>query len=127
MPLSENIKKCRLANSYTQQQVAGVIGVDRTAYANYELDRGTPNIDILCKLARIFGVSLNSLLDYFTDDTPLSERITAERAALKQDDPRAIGYITPNERQLILLFRLSRNKEKILDLVTKSIQEEEQY
>ena len=34
MPLKENIKNCRLANNFTQQQIADALGIDRTAYAN---------------------------------------------------------------------------------------------
>lgn len=125
MPLKENIKNCRLANNFTQQQIADALGIDRTAYANYELGHATPSIDVLCKLAKIFGVSLDSLMDYFSDEESLAEKITDERAALLRDAPQAIGYMTPDERQLLLLYRLSKNKPQILDFINKSLHDEE--
>lgn len=59
MHLRENLKRFRILNGLTQQQVADLLGIERTAYASYELGRTGMSISNLCKLAKYFGVSLD--------------------------------------------------------------------
>ena len=59
---SENLKALRTANELTQEQVASYLGVQRSAYANYEA--GTRNMPLaqMQKVADLFGCSLSTLL-----------------------------------------------------------------
>ena len=45
----------------TQQYVADKVGITRATLSNYEIDRRTPDLKTLRKLAECYGVSL----DYF--------------------------------------------------------------
>ena len=54
--LHERIKDLRLKNGYTQQQVADILGIDKSTYAHYEAGRRTPNIEKLKKLAEFYGM-----------------------------------------------------------------------
>ena len=54
--LHERIKTLRLKNGYTQQQLADILGIDKSTYAHYEAGRRTPNIEKLKKLAEFYGM-----------------------------------------------------------------------
>ena len=46
----------------TQEQLANQLFVSRTAISKWETGRGTPNLDSLQAIAKLFGVSLDELL-----------------------------------------------------------------
>lgn len=50
------IKKLRIDNGYTQQDVAEKLGVDKSTYAHYEAARRTPDIRKLRLLAELYGL-----------------------------------------------------------------------
>lgn len=61
--VGSNLKALREANGYTQEQVASFLGVQRSAYANYETgDREAP-IELLEKASKLMGCELELLFD----------------------------------------------------------------
>jgi transcriptional regulator with XRE-family HTH domain len=62
MKIGGNIKSIRIASGLTQQALADTLGVDRTTIAKYETDDRVPDIEMLCKLADIFGTTTDELL-----------------------------------------------------------------
>lgn len=50
-----NLKSLREANSYTQEQVTSYLGINRSAYANYETEEREVSIDVLEKVCNLFG------------------------------------------------------------------------
>ena len=60
--LATKLKELRKAHSYTQDYVAGALGVVRQTYANYETGLRTPNYETLFKLSGLYGVSLDDLM-----------------------------------------------------------------
>lgn len=63
MSLGQKIKKLRTEKNMTQSKLAELLFVTRQAITNYERDANMPSIDILKKMAEIFEVDLNYLLD----------------------------------------------------------------
>ena len=61
MTLGEKLEKLRRENHYTQEQLAGLLGVSRQAVSRWESGDTTPTMDKLKSLARIYGVSLDWL------------------------------------------------------------------
>lgn len=59
---SNKIKKLRLSKNLTQDQLAKLIYVSRSAVAKWEQNRGFPNIDALQRISKIFEVSIDDLL-----------------------------------------------------------------
>ena len=57
------LEKLRLKYGLTQEQIATVLGIDRSAYAYYEGGRSLPPPKRLITLARIYSVSVDYLLD----------------------------------------------------------------
>ena len=64
---SERLKTERIANKYTQKQMAEMLGTTQAVYNRYEkggsIQGREPDFEILCKLAKILGVSADYLLD----------------------------------------------------------------
>lgn len=62
MGFSEKLQKLRTQRNLTQEQLANQLFVSRTAISKWETGRGTPNLDSLQAIAKLFGVSLDELL-----------------------------------------------------------------
>lgn len=61
--ISANLKALRSATGYTMEQVARMIGVERSAYANYESGMREMPLRLLEKAADLFGVELALLFE----------------------------------------------------------------
>lgn len=91
MLIARNIKLMREASGYTQENVAGFLGVGRSAYANYETgDREMPLI-VMEKLADLYGCELFDL--YTEEESALAGMlVTAFRVdSLSTDDMRQVA------------------------------------
>lgn len=64
MTTGEKIAKCRKDRGLTQEQLAQTLGVTRQAVSRWEGDIAFPETDNLTKMCRLFGVSLDWLLNY---------------------------------------------------------------
>ena len=67
MKLHEIIKRQRLANNMTQEQIATYVGVSTPAVNKWEKAVSYPDITLLPALARVLGVDLNTLLSFQED------------------------------------------------------------
>ena len=57
----KNLKKIRLENNLTQEEMAKIINKSSVAYGYYESGRNEPDIETLKKIADYFDVSLDFL------------------------------------------------------------------
>ena len=53
-----NFKQHRVSNNLTQEQVAQDVGVQRTTVAMWESGKSRPRAELLPKLAKLFGCSI---------------------------------------------------------------------
>lgn len=60
--IGERIKKIRMQLGKSQYEVADALGISRPRYAHYEQGRSEPDIEMLKKIARYFGVSVEYLI-----------------------------------------------------------------
>lgn len=60
--LGEKLRKHRETYNLTQGQVADALNLERSTYTNYELDKTSPSLETLVKLAHIFNVPVVELL-----------------------------------------------------------------
>lgn len=65
--ISENIKRMRETSNFTQQQVSDFLGINRSAYSNYETgDRELP-LDVMERLADLYGCDMFLLYEENAD------------------------------------------------------------
>lgn len=76
MSFGNILKKIRQENNLTQEELAKKINTSRSNIANYENDKNMPSIDILEKLSKIFGCSIDYLLGKTTENSiSISDKI----------------------------------------------------
>ena len=66
--IAENIKFYRKQLGLTQGQLAEKLQGKKSLISNYENGYSTPDIYTLCKLAEIFDVTLDELVEYKKED-----------------------------------------------------------
>ena len=57
----ERLKEIRLEKGETQEQTAKALGVSSVCYLHYEKNQREPSFDLLIKIAKHFGISLDYL------------------------------------------------------------------
>ena len=62
MEFNEKLQELRKQKGLTQEELAEVLFVSRTAVSKWESGRGYPNIDSLKAIAKFFGVTIDELL-----------------------------------------------------------------
>lgn len=64
----------------TQKDMANMLGITQVAYGNYELGKRQPKPEMLKRIARIFGCSIDELLEDLEDDNARTRRKIAKTA-----------------------------------------------
>ena len=62
MSFSENFKTARKNSGLSQQQLADMLGMNRSSISKYENDIGFPLAKTLQRICEIFGVTIDSML-----------------------------------------------------------------
>ena len=63
MNVGDNIKKLRKEKGLQQKQIAIELGIDQSNYNKIENGKREPSLDLLNKLAGLFGVSVDDILN----------------------------------------------------------------
>jgi AbrB family looped-hinge helix DNA binding protein len=64
--LKDNLIFLRNYKGISQEEIAGIIGISRQAYAKWEKGDTVPDVDKCAKLARFYGTSIDDLINYDT-------------------------------------------------------------
>ena len=62
MTIGQKLTALRKARGLTQEELSEAIGVTRQTISKWELDTSTPDLDYLCKLCDLFGVTADYLI-----------------------------------------------------------------
>ena len=107
--LGGKLRILRTRLGLTQSQVASYIGVDRSTYTYWELNRTRPDWDNLRILARIFGIPAAELLD--DEDRNMVSDIVSFKHRFRGVE---IGRLTDSETKIILSMRvLSKQNQEV--------------
>lgn len=60
--IGDNIRRLRKQKNMTQDDLAPLLNVCRQTLSNYEAGKRLPDLDMLIKLADIFGVTIDTLV-----------------------------------------------------------------
>lgn len=107
----ERLKQLRTDAGLTQQDVARLLGVERSTYVKYERGQSDPPTATLIRLADYFGVSVDYVIGR---DFSLA---TAGSNGLPPD-------LLSDEEQLLVMYRSmnQQGKEYILQTMTMAVQ-----
>lgn len=71
--IGSNIKHLRKQKGWTQEALAGKLGLTRAVIGSYEENRAVPKINVLQQIATLFGLSLDNLVTKKLWETGTSE------------------------------------------------------
>lgn len=108
--ISNNLKLLRENSGYTQKQIADFLGVNRSAYANYESGDRTAPLPVLESVANLFGIDLSLL---FADDDASAQSLLlcAFRAEdLCVEDMKQVAYFKEIAMSYLKMMKLLENE-----------------
>lgn len=101
--LKENLVMLRSRHGFSQEEIAGRINISRQAYAKWECGATVPDIEKCALLASVYGVSLDSLVNSETGESP-------EATVLAPKGKNIWGSVTVNDRGQIVIPKGAREK-----------------
>ena len=75
MEFGKILKEQRKINDLTQEDLAGLLNVSRSAISNWEIGRNYPDIQTLIEISKLLGVSIDFLLN---EDEKVREAVDIE-------------------------------------------------
>lgn len=118
--LGQYLKTLRKTYAYTQEYVASHLDVSRQAYSHYETNRAMPSNDAIFKIASLYGISVDSLIEKSLVTDP-----GIEYAVPVDDSKEQLYEFLNDEKNALKLKNLSR-KEKELLFFFENISEKDQ-
>ncbi len=90
--IGRNLKMLRESNDLTQEQIAGYLGIGRSAYANYETGEREAPLEVLEGAAALLGCELELLFEEDAESVRNQMLVCAFRAdGLTNDDMKEIA------------------------------------
>ena len=124
--LATHLRLLREKNGLTQKQVAEMLNIDRSTYAYYESGKTRPDILTIAKLARLYRISTDFLLDVRIPS--LQTELHDERVDYQSFQTARAQYLSDlsrDEQNLILYYRQLENKSDAF-MRLQTLYEEEQ-
>lgn len=112
--LSEKLKFYRKAARLTQQQVADALGIQRSAYAYYEIDKTSPKLPTLSNIAKLYNISVDQLINDEDFETFMSNKqqyeteVTSGERLLND----SFNDLSPLEKSIVLKLRVMSAEER---------------
>lgn len=101
--LKDNLIMLRTVNGFSQEKIAGKIGISRQAYAKWESGATIPDIEKCARLADEYGISIDSLIKpEISDDYKMS--------FLNPKGKNIWGSVTLNDRGQLVIPKEAREK-----------------
>ncbi|MCL2351855.1 MAG: helix-turn-helix domain-containing protein [Firmicutes bacterium] len=113
MAFGDKFKAMRNNAGISQEQLAGILGVTKRTIINYETNQTLPPTDLLSKIARYFGVSIDSLV---------SEQEEFVALAYERGGGRGASEAEALVAQVSGLFAGGRLSDEDKDAVMRAIQ-----
>ncbi len=120
--LADNLRFLRKSFKLTQQEVADILGIDRSTYTFYEAGKSTPTKENMVKLCDIYNVTVGYLLGV---EKNCPELKMANRSDNVVENLDGLKEISRNEKFIIMAYRSldSENKEKFIDMVKTALKD----
>lgn len=128
MLLADRLKMARVVADYTQQQIADILGIERSVYAYYESGKTQPSSELIKRLAALFRIDVSWFVAESKADGVLSE--SGDLFAVKREIKESgLLELSEEEKELIGLFRMiqgTTDKDKLSEVLKKFEKEFEQ-
>ena len=109
--LSQKLRDLRKRCNYKQWQIAEVLNISRSTYSYYELGKSSPDLATIGKLAKLFHVSYEELLD----EEPVNARVhdsQNSRDPIYERRKPSLAALEQDEITLIMYYRLMKESDQ---------------
>jgi len=118
MDVGGNIKKIRKEKGLQQKKVAIELGIDQSNYNKMENNKREPSLEILNKLAGLFGVSVDQILN---SDMAVPAEVTVEDKTTVEQ-VRLIQQLDEGDKQTVFkIIDTMLTKKKFKDFFQKNV------
>lgn len=94
------LKELRKQKGLTQEEFGNIIHVNKMTYNGYENENREPSIEILCKIADYYNVSLDYLVE--------------------REYTNEIGYLTDNQKNVVFVLK-QLNEKHLNELMSAAV------
>ena len=98
MPFAEKLSRMRTDRGFTQQQMAGMIGVGIAQMRRYEKGKSSPTLDVIKNIAKSLGVSADELL--FDEGEGVAANRIMDKKLLEQFE--MVSQLKSRDREAIM-------------------------
>ena len=123
----DKLKDARVANGFSQQQMADLLHIERATYAAYEKGKTEPSYSIGIKISQILKVDDTWLLF----DEPVNYVLRSESVYDQmyiKDRGATMGYLDRDEREFVAFYRMMKlmgKSEELKEFIQKELSEGE--
>ena len=118
MEFGKILKEQRKINDLTQEDLAGLLNVSRSAISNWEIGRNYPDIQTLIEISKLLGVSIDFLLN---EDEKVREAVDIDLEKKKKVKKMAIGLAVSLLVTIAIIFYLVYPKEPSIYFVREKV------
>ena len=118
--LKDKIRAARKAAGKTQKEMAMILGITESTYCGYETGKRQPDAVKVAAIAAALGVSGDYLLDIpetIKPEKPNNEGLMGYDVPM-ESDAAAAPELSPDEAELLDIFRSLQDQERALILAT---------
>lgn len=108
--ISNNLKVLRETSGYTQKQIAEFLGINRSAYANYEAGERNVPLDVLEGVAKLLGVDMSMLLEADAGNIKSSLLCAFRADNLTAEDMRQVAGFKDVAMSYLKMIKLLENE-----------------
>lgn len=109
--LSQKLRDLRKRCNYKQWQVAEVLNISRSTYSYYELGKSSPDLATIGKLAKLFHVSYEELLDEEPESARVHDSQNSRNSFYDKRKP-SLAALEQDEITLIMYYRLMKESDQ---------------
>lgn len=99
--LGKNLRNLRINSGYAQAEIADILGLNRSSYTYYETGKAVPQIFDLYRLAKIYNIRMETLLEFEISQEETGKRPKKEMVNIMKE----ITSLTADERSIISMLR----------------------
>lgn len=118
MEFGKILKEQRKINDLTQEDLAGLLNVSRSAISNWEIGRNYPDIQTLIEISKLLGVSIDFLLN---EDEKVREAVDIDLEKKKNVKKIAIGLGVLLLLTMAIILYLVYPKEPSINYVREKV------
>ena len=115
--LCNTIKQFRTYNNIESELLAKILKVEHSEYLKFESGEVLPDIDVITTLSKIYKVTVS---EFYGHEPRMLELQNNDNPPLKypdEYDALKFAELSIDEKELILAYRTSNNKEKFLKII----------